>query len=297
MTSPHQHGSRQTHQHSQHSHQQSGHHNHQHGDESGLAEVLDLDALLLKEHLQEIFEWTAAHQPNPATILDLGAGTGTGTLGLARTFPAAQVVAVDQSEFMLQRVAAMMENQGLSDRVSTLQSDLDTGWPQLSGIDLVWAASSMHHMSDPADVFDRISRTLAPEGLLVVVEMDTLPRYLPDDLGFGTPGLEQRCHAAVAAAGWNSHPDWAPAIQQAGMAIAGQRTFAYATERKPKLIAQNAQAFLSRMRTGLEDALSAEDLATLDQLLDPDGPQSLARRTDLSMRGSRTVWAARLCQS
>ncbi|UPO78400.1 class I SAM-dependent methyltransferase [Arthrobacter sp. Helios] len=294
MTSPHQNGSRQTPQHSQHSHQQSGHHNHQHGDESGLAEVLDLDALLLKEHLQEISEWTAAHQPNPATILDLGAGTGTGTLGLTRTFPAAQVVAVDQSEFMLQRVAAMMENQGLSDRVTTLQADLDTGWPQLSSIDLVWAASSMHHMSDPAHVFDRISRTLAPEGLLVVVEMDTLPRYLPDDLGFGTPGLEQRCHAAVAAAGWNSHPDWAPAIQHAGMTIAGQRTFAYATERKPELIAQNAQAFLSRMRTGLEDALSAEDLATLDQLLDPDGPQSLARRTDLSMRGSRTVWAARL---
>ncbi|MBD8043555.1 methyltransferase domain-containing protein [Arthrobacter sp. Sa2BUA2] len=294
MTSQHSqkphHGHHDSHQ---QGHQFSGHSSHQHDDESGLAEVLDLDALLLRDHLQEIFEWTAAHQPNPATILDLGAGTGTGTLGLTRTFPAAQVTAVDQSEFMLQRLAAMMENQRLSARVSTLQADLDTGWPQLSGIDLAWAASSMHHMGDPAHIFDQIARTLTPEGLLVVVEMDTLPRYLPDDLGFGTPGLEQRCHNAVAAAGWNSHPDWATAIRDAGMVIAGQRTFVYATDDNRDLIARNAQAFLSRMRTGLEDTLSQEDLATLDQLLDPDGPQSLGRRTDLTMRGSRTAWAAR----
>ena len=275
-----------------HDHQHGGHHSHQH--ESDLAEVLDLDAELLHAHLQEIFDWTTTHQRIPGTILDLGAGTGTGALGLARTFPGASVVAVDQSEFMLQRLAATMEIHGLSERVSTIQADVDTGWPRLSGIDLVWAASSMHHMSDPAHIFDQIARTLTPEGLLVVVEMDTLPRYLPDNLGFGTPGLEQRCHEAVAAAGWNSHPDWAPAIRDAGMVIAGQRTFTYATDDNRDLIAQNAEAFLSRMRTGLENSLSAEDLATLDELLNPNGPQALARRTDLSMRGSRTAWAARL---
>jgi SAM-dependent methyltransferase len=276
-----------------HGHQQGRHNDHQHSDEPGLAEMLDLDALLLHEHLQEIFDWTAEHEKDPGTILDLGAGTGTGTLGLARTFPEANVVAVDQSEFMLQRLASTVEKHRLSDRVSTLQVDLDTAWPRLADIDLVWAASSMHHMSEPGHVFGQIGKTLAPEGLLVVVEMDTLPRYLPDDLGFGTPGLEQRCHDAVARAGWNSHPDWAPSIREAGMVIAEQRTFTYATDQNRELIARNAQTFLSRMRTGLEDTLSAEDVATIDQLLDPHGAQTLAGRTDLSMRGSRTVWAAR----
>lgn len=273
-----------------HSDQQARHHEHQ---QSALAESLDLDALLLHGHLQEIFDWTAKHQPAPATIADLGAGTGTGTLGLARTFPDASVVAVDQSEFMLARLASAIEKHQLSDRVSTLQVDLDAGWPELAGIDLFWAASSMHHMSDPANILSQIGKTLSPDGLLVVVEMDALPRHLPDDLGFGAPGLEQRLQEAVALAGWNAHPDWAPAIRKAGMEIAEQCTFAYATDENRELIAHNAQTFLSRMRTSLEDALSAEDLATIDQLLDPQGLRSLTRRTDLSIRGSRTVWAAR----
>lgn len=276
-----------------HDHSSGGHHDHSNSDESGLAETLDLDALLLHEHLQEIFDWTASFQKDPRTIMDLGAGTGTGTLGLARTFPQARVVAVDQSEFMLQRLASSVEKHGLSDRVSTQQADLDTAWPQLADVDLVWAASSMHHMSNPGLVFDRIAKTLAPTGLLSVVEMDSLPRFLPDDLGFGTPGLEQRCHAAGATAGWNAHPDWASAIQDAGMLILEQRTFAYATSENPELIASNAQMILSRMRASLTDVLSAEDLATLDQLLDPGSPQSLTVRTDLAIRGSRTVWAAR----
>ncbi|AUI50881.1 class I SAM-dependent methyltransferase [Arthrobacter crystallopoietes] len=276
-----------------HGHQQGRHNEDQQSHEPGLAETLDLDALLLHEHLQEIFDWTAKHQPAPGTIVDLGAGTGTGTLGLTRTFPQASVVAVDQSEFMLAHLASAVEKNQLSDRVSTLQVDLDATWPELADIDLIWAASSMHHMSDPANILSQIGKTLAPGGLLVVVEMDTLPRHLPDDLGFGAPGLEQRLHDAVAIAGWNAHPNWAPAIREAGMEIAEQRTFTYGTDENRELIAHNAQTFLSRMRTSLGDTLSAEDLATIDQLLDPHGPQSLTRRTDLSMRGSRTVWAAR----
>lgn len=292
MTSQHSPEPHHGHSHRQ-GHQLSRHNAHQQADEPGLAEALDLDALLLHEHLQEIFEWTAAHQGSPGVVMDLGAGTGTGTLGLARTFPDAQVVAVDQSGFMLERLASTVEEHGLSNRVSTEQVDLDSSWPRLTGADLVWAASSMHHMSDPDAVFRRIRETLAPEGLLVVVEMDSLPRHLPDDLGFGTPGLEQRAHAAVARAGWNAHPDWAAAIQDAGLVLIGQRTFAHTTDQNHDLVVRSAQMFLSRIRAGLEDTLSREDLATLDQLLDPGSPQFLGRRTDLAMRGSRTAWAAR----
>lgn len=47
------------------------------------------------------------------------------------------------------------------------------------------------------------------------------------------------------------------------------------------------------MRGGVASALTAEDLAALDRLLDTGGPHSILRRIDLSVRTERTVWAAR----
>lgn len=289
MTTEHSHGSAHGHHHSGQEHG----HAHGHDDDSGMAEVLDLDALLLRDHLQEIFDWTAAQANNPRTIVDLGAGTGTGTLGLARTFPRASVVAVDQSEFMLQRLTNNVGTHQLEGRVSTLQADLDVAWPELADIDLVWAASSMHHMKDPARVFGEIRTSLSPEGVFVVVEMNALPRYLPTDLGFGTPGLEERCHRLLDEAGWNAHPDWSADLEAAGFTTAAKEKFDYAPKADGELLLRITHTFLSRMRTGLAGQLSTEDLSTLDQLLDLDGPRGLARRSDLSMRGSRTAWAVR----
>ena len=254
--------------------------------------MLDLDTLLLHEHLQEIFTWVAGHKPARETIVDLGAGTGSGTLGLARTFPNANVVAIDKSQFMLTHLAAAVAEHGFSDRVSSQQIDVDSTWPELAGVDLVWAGSSMHHVGDPTRVLNRIGNMLAPGGLLVVVEMDTLPRYLPDDLGFGVPGLERRLHDAAALAGWNPQQDWAATIRGAGMKITEQRTFGYNTNENPELITRSAQRFLSRARDGLDTALLAEDRATINRLLASSGPQALNKRRDLVLRGSRTAWAA-----
>lgn len=268
---------------------------HGHGhDDAGLADLLDLDAEVLGSYLDEVTAWAAEHAPAHArTVVDLGAGTGTGSLALARRFGSADVVAVDRSAAMLERVRIAVTAQGLTDRVRVVQADLDTAWPELADVDVVWAASSVHELADPDPVFRAVHDALAPGGLLVVVELDALPRFLPDDLGQGRPGLELRCHDALAQAGWNAHPDWRPHLQRAGFTVVEQRSFRVEADPVPPGTGRYAHTYLSRIRSALIDQLDADDLGTLDLLLADDSPDSLVHRRDLMARSSRTAWAAR----
>jgi SAM-dependent methyltransferase len=283
----------------QHSHHHQQHLQQHHGDgqphdhEASLAELLDLDAEILGSYLDEVTEWVGQHAPDtPRTVIDLGAGTGTGGLALARRFRAADVVAIDRSALMLERVRAAARAQGLADRLRVVQADLDVAWPQVEAADVVWAASSLHEVADPDRVLRDVYTALNPGGLLVVIEMDTLPRFLPADVGLGRPGLESRCHEALAKANWNSHPDWRPHLEQAGFELAAQRSFSIEASPAPKCTGHYADAYLRRIRSALDGTLAAEDLNTLDHLLAADNPGSLLRRRDLTLRGSRTAWAA-----
>ena len=51
---------------------------------------------------------------------------------------------------------------------------------------------------------------------LLVVELAAPPRFLRHPRG---ALLEQRCHAAAAAEGWNHHPNWTPVIEAAGFSV------------------------------------------------------------------------------
>ena len=187
---------------------------------------------------------------------------------------------------------------GLTDRVRTVQADLDAAWPAIGPVDLVWASNSVHHTADPDRVLAEVFGALRPRGILALAEMGALPRFLPDDLGLGEPGLEARCHAALAEAMATEVPhlgdDWASRLAKAGFTIEAERTFAIdLTPPLPAATARYAQATLSRMRSGLDGRMSAGDLATLDTLIDGDGPASVLHRDDLTVRGARTVWIAR----
>jgi hypothetical protein len=57
--------------------------------------------------------------------------------------------------------------------------------------------------------------------------------------------------------------------------------------------AEYARAWFARLSEGLADRLSPEDQATLSALLDADNPRSLANRTDLHIRGGRTITIGR----
>ncbi|GAA3592332.1 class I SAM-dependent methyltransferase [Nonomuraea rosea] len=281
---------------------------------------------MLGPFLEEVLGWLRGHAPHePRRVADMGAGTGAGSLALARRFPAAEIIAIDRSSVMIDRVREAARAEGLGDRLRVAEADLDAAWPAIGALDVVWAASSLHHVADPGRVLRDIHAALNPGGLLAVIEMDALPRFLPDDFGLGRPGLEARCHEAAAQAGWNAHPDWGPHLEQAGFELAEQRSFSIepspsptpadasapglaapdsvasapvapgsgASGSVPSAVARYAYAVLSGFRAALHDRLDATDLGTLDRLLAEDSPDGLLNRRDLTLRGTRTVWAAR----
>jgi SAM-dependent methyltransferase len=264
-----------------------------------MAELLDLDAEVLHSYLAEVTAWIRplAGDPPPRRILDMGSGTGTGTFALLERFGQAEMIALDVSAEMLHRLSGKARNLGVADRIRTVQADLDTAWPAIDPVDLVWASSSLHHLADPDRVLAGIFATLRPGGLLVVAEMASFPRFLPDDLGFGRPGLEARCQAILdeqrAAALPHLGSDWGPRLSRAGYTIDAERSFDIDLAAPlPAAAGRYARATLRRIRSGLDGHLSPDDLAALDTLTDPDGPGSVLHRTDLTVRTTRTLWAA-----
>ena len=258
-----------------------------------LADMLDLDAEVLAEHNAAITAWLPV-ESSPRQIVDLGAGTGTGTFALLTRFPQAQVAAVDSSADHLHRLRDKARANGVADRVRTVQADLDAGWPDLGRPELVWASAAMHHMADPDRTLRQVHDTLVPGGLFAVVELAGFPRFLPEDLA----ALEERCHAASDRHHAEHLPhrgaDWGAKLTAAGFVVEGERTITVNIERAgSEAVGRYALRSLGRLRGSVADALSTEDLAALDQLLDADGPRSLLRRDDLVVRTERTVWAAR----
>jgi SAM-dependent methyltransferase len=293
----------QTHQHTRH-HGEGGHHpDHGHGGHQdhgggGQAEILDLDAEVLAEHIASVTAWLPL-KSEPRQIVDLGCGTGAGTFALLERFPDAHVTAVDTSAGHLQLLREKACARDVEGRVRTVQADLDTDhWPDLGTPDLVWASASMHHLADPDRALTSVHDLLAPGGLFAVVELAGFPRFLPAHAPESRPGLEERAHAATDSFHAEHVPhrgaDWGPMLTAAGFTVEAERTITVNVEgERSAAIGRYAYGSLQRIRGVAAPALDPEDLAALDELLDTDSPNSLLRREDLAVRTERTVWAAR----
>lgn len=236
-------------------------HGHGHGDQ---AEVLDLDAELLAGHTASIIDWLPI--TGPRHVVDLGSGPGAGTFALLARFPEARVTAVDTSIEHLKRLHDKACELGLT--VDVVQADLDADWPDLGTPDLVWASGSLHHMADPARTLRQIHRTLAPGGLLAVIEMAGMPKFLPDHAP--ESHVEQHHHDERVP---HRGADWGPKLAAAGFTVEGERTLTVHIERSAA-VERYARVVLRRK-------------------LDPEALERALRRDDLALRAERTVWAAR----
>ncbi|MFD0118854.1 class I SAM-dependent methyltransferase [Streptomyces sp. NPDC058320] len=290
------HGAHDSHGHGTHAHEGHGTHTHEH-EQDGLAELLDLDAELFAPYLAASMRSIAeAAGDDVKRIVDLGAGSGTGTFALLKQFPSAQVTAVDSSAHMLEQLTRTAAAKNLDSRVHPLEADAGTSLPGVADADLVWASASMHHMDDPTATLGIIFEALRPGGVLAIAELDGMPRFLADDAVPERPGLEGRCREALTTLHDEELPhmgaDWGALLASAGFTLEDERTESLELHPAPGGSAGlYAHGTLSRIRGPLAGRIDPADLEALDTLVN-GGPADVRRRDDLVVRSTRQLWIA-----
>jgi len=97
----------------------------------------------------------------PATVYDLGAGTGNVTRLIAARWPAARIVGVDSSAEMLAKAAA--ENR----TIEWQQADL-AAWRPAHPAEIIYSNAALQWLGDHETLFPRLLGLLAPRGALAV---------------------------------------------------------------------------------------------------------------------------------
>ncbi|MFD7159014.1 class I SAM-dependent methyltransferase [Kribbella sp. NPDC059898] len=263
-------------------------------------------------------DWNAAVaatlvRDSDQVLADVGCGGGGMAKALAEARPGATVVAIDADPDVLEQ--AREHTAGL---VRCELASMDDGAEPLreaigAPADLIWASASVHHAADQQAAVDALARLLAGGGRLALAEGGMPSRQLPWDLGLGEPGLELRLD--VAQDRWfkvmrDSLPGsvpmpygWTEALTRAGLVDVTTRSVL--SETPAPLTAERLDRVVHGFRTRIErltghghghghavpdeEWLSPEDVDVWRQLLDPEGPYFLGRRTDLAVLSVRSV--------
>ncbi|MCW8932484.1 MAG: malonyl-ACP O-methyltransferase BioC [Gammaproteobacteria bacterium] len=148
------------------------------------ADTYDGVAILQQEVCERLLERLDYIKVEPQMILDLGAGTGQGTLGLAKQYPNACIVAMDLAENMLKKNREKLSSQfGLVQKVKTLFNSnqrhqfVCADAEQLpfadASIDLIFSSLTVQWCLDLPSLFKEFRRVLKPGGLLMFTSLGT----------------------------------------------------------------------------------------------------------------------------
>jgi ubiquinone/menaquinone biosynthesis C-methylase UbiE len=121
----------------------------------------------LQEHFfvpiqRRTLEVAAALSPTPASVLDVGCGTGSLLCLAGRRFPDARLAGVD--------AAAEMIKQAHADGAEFRHAPAERLPFADAGFDLVTSTMSFHHWKDQRQGIAEIARVLAPGGVLVIAD-------------------------------------------------------------------------------------------------------------------------------
>lgn len=284
-----------------HSHQshQSHHDRPGHGPapehDTGLAELLDLDAALGAPVLAVALDAASdALGAGPRTIVDLGTGTGTGSLALAARFPDARIHSLDASSAMLDRLRVAATTAGVPGRVEPHLIDLDGDWPAVlpaalpGSVDLAWAALSLHHVTSPERFLQQVLAVLRPGGVLVVIEFTGTTIFAPDDLGTGSSKLGERVVTALAARGYPVTAEWTSELSEAGFSPVQRLDAALSASALTADGAHYLELQLSRNRAIIADDVSSSDLVALDSAIS----DLRSGTSKLGFSSGRAMWVA-----
>ena len=97
----------------------------------------------------------------PETVYDLGCGTGNVTQMLARRWPAARIVGVDDSKSMLEKAASETPN------IFWQQQSIGD-WVPDQPADIIYSNAALQWLPDHQTLFPRLMAQLAPGGVLAV---------------------------------------------------------------------------------------------------------------------------------
>lgn len=129
----------------------------------------------------------------PLTIADLGAGEGLFALLLARS--ANRVIAVDNSDKMLEVGRDQAERHGVQN-IEFRQGDMEELPIDSASVDVVFFSQSLHHALHPGRALSEAQRILVPGGRVVLLDLakhryeEARELYADEWLGFSEAELE-----------------------------------------------------------------------------------------------------------
>ncbi|HME72259.1 MAG TPA: class I SAM-dependent methyltransferase [Myxococcota bacterium] len=101
-------------------------------------------------------------------VADIGCGSGTSTLTLAKAYPRSEITGYDIDAIALARARSAAEREGLTNARFEQRSAEDL--PQQPTFDLVTAFDVVHDLARPRAVLRRIREALASDGTFLLVE-------------------------------------------------------------------------------------------------------------------------------
>ena len=116
----------------------------------------------------------------PLKIADIGCGTGSSTLLLARTLNA-QITAVDFLPDFIEVLKANAENEGLSKKIDPLVCSMDSLPFDEETFDVIWSEGAIYNMGFENGI-NNWKRFLKPGGLLVVSEITWTTNDRPSEI-------------------------------------------------------------------------------------------------------------------